>query len=180
MSAATSPSPTGPYLVGRPHQWARDFGVIGLFSGTLAPATLAMVCGWPVVAASGFVGGCGGALLGAMAPSMLERVRGRVPLPALLLLGLPIGAVWGASSGFAAGLTYQLLSGDTVVLPPFLWAWVAAMAGAMQLGLVWFPYTFLRVLDKPTWPVVAASCAGSAALGPLAIAMILFGLWTWL
>ncbi len=164
-----SPQLPAPYLVGSPAHWARDFGLIGLFSGAMGPTILGV--GWSVLVASGLAGAAAGALLGAAAPGVLERVRGRVPIPFLLLMGIPVGAVWGAVAGLAAGLALGSLPNMFV-----LWAMVAGIAGAVQMGAVWFPYTVLSVLRKPTWPVVVLACASSLWLGRIAI--LLFGLVT--
>lgn len=168
-----SPQLPAPYLAGAPAHWARDFGLIGLFSGAMGPTILGV--GWSVMLASGLAGAAAGTLLGAAAPGVLERVRGRVPIPLLLLMGIPVGAVWGAVAGLAAGLALGSLPNLPNML--VLWAMVAGIAGAVQMGAVWFPYTFLRVLQKPTWPVVVLACMGSVALGPLAIVLSFFA-WT--
>ncbi|MCB9684038.1 MAG: hypothetical protein H6735_03220 [Alphaproteobacteria bacterium] len=166
--AATSASVEG-YLVGPPTRWARDWALIGLASGALAPIGLGMwsnPAGIAFVVAAGLVGMIVGAAIGGFAPAVLERVRGRWPIPALLMLGLPIGAVWGALAGLAGGLAV----GD----PSFLVYSVfgAAIAGAAQLGATWFPYTFLSVLQRRTWPVVLLSVLAAPLLGWLAVVLM--------
>lgn len=167
--AATS-AQRGPYLVGSPTRWARDWAIIGLASGALAPigvGVLSSPLGLPFVLAAGLVGMLVGAAIGAAAPPVLERVRGKMPIAALLMLGLPIGAVWGALAGLAGGLATGDL--ETAVLTVF----GAGVAGAAQLGAAWFPYTFLSVLQRRTWPVVLLSVLAAPLLGWLAIVLLL-------
>ncbi len=78
----------------------------------------------------------------------------------------------GAAAGYVAGLASP--NDSCLPLSPGLWVTVAACAGAVQLGLIWSPCTFLSVLRRPAWPVVAQACPGGVGLGPVVIK--LFGL----
>ncbi len=148
-------------VTGSPRRWALDFAIIGGVTSVLAPL---FAFGSPVFAvAAGFWGAATGMAIGRLLPETLERVRGRFPIPVLLALGVPIGAVWGGVTGALAGLT--LGSADTALFG----AMVASVAGAVQFGWLWFPYTFLTVLNRTTIPVVAAACVVAPTLGWLGI-----------
>ncbi|MCB9695384.1 MAG: hypothetical protein H6738_01200 [Alphaproteobacteria bacterium] len=168
-SQTTTSAPREGYLAGPPTRWARDWALIGLASGALAPIGLGMLSspgGQAFVVAAGLVGMMVGGLIGALAPAALERVRGRLPIPALLMLGLPLGAIWGALAGLAGGLAV----GDSNFLDFAVFG--AAVAGAAQLGATWFPYTFLSVLQRRTWPVVLLSVLAAPLLGWVGVILL--------
>ncbi len=178
-TALTShPSTTMPgsrYLVGSPGIWARDWAIIGAGTGVLAPLgviALSMEPGLlPFAAGAGVAGGAAGAVLGATAPRLLERVRGRVPLPVLMLLGLPLGATWGVIAG---GLGALWLPGMELALVVIAAA-IAGVAGAIQLGLTWLPYTVAAVTRRPVWPVVLGSVLVAPAMGWAALLALVVG-----
>jgi len=159
---ALSPASQLPARVtGRPGEWARDFAIVGGISALLAPLFAFSGPAFPVAAM--FWGTLTGLAIGRLLPDVLERVRGRLPIPVLLTLGVPIGAFWGGITGFAAGLSLGSL--ELAVFGGLC----ASIAGAFQFGWLWFPYTFLTVIGRSRWPVVAASAVVAPALGWLAI-----------
>ena len=139
--------------VGRPREWARDFSLIGGVTGLLAPALL----GDPsYVAAAAVSGAIAGGALGAAVPKMLTRLR-HLKVPALMLGGMGIGAVWGGIAGAVAGFT----------MPNLFWlsVAVASIAGALQFGWIWLPYVLKKIGRKRTWPLVLAAFAAAPLLG---------------
>ena len=163
----TAAAPAGPYLVGSRQRWMRDWALIGA-SSALAPAVVlsVLVPGLlPALLLACLIGGVLGGAVGVVAPPLLERVRGRVPIPALLLLGLPLAAVWGWLGGFGAAIA-MLLASDAAAGVHLLGT-LMAVTSALQLGGAWFPYTFQSVLGQRTWPVVLAACCLAPLLGLL-------------
>jgi hypothetical protein len=139
--------------VGRPRDWARDFSLIGGVTGLLAPWLL----GDPsYIAAAAISGAVAGAGLGAAVPRMLVRAR-HWKVPALMLGGMGIGAVWGGIAGAAAGLTQPNLFWLSVA--------IAGIAGAMQFGWIWLPYVLKKIGHKRTWPLLLAAFAAAPLLG---------------
>ncbi|MBX2803198.1 MAG: hypothetical protein KTR31_36295 [Myxococcales bacterium] len=152
-------------VTGRSVPWARDLAIVTGASAYLAPWLV-----WGAWSMSTIAGVCGvltGVAIGVTTPWLLERVRGRVPLPVLAALGFGVGAAWGAGVGAFVGIMGPTLLGPTNT------ALAAAMIGSVQLGLFWFPYTFLTVLGRPTWPVVVASSALAPVVGWLVFSALL-------
>ena len=148
--------------LGKKRSWSRDLATIGGISSLAAPLAVAPTLvgtAYPWVAAA--VGALTGAALGVIVPSVLLRLR-KVPLPMLVLLGPTLGILWGGAVGLAAGLTL----GAEII---WLSAVVAGVAGAIQFGWFWLPYTARRLRSKRTWPVVVAASLLAPALGWAAI-----------
>ena len=151
-------------VVGDTRTWSRDLALVGGVTGFAAPTAM---FGWLVspafCVAAGPAGAAIGWALGRFIPWLLERVRGRVPIPVLLLLlGPALGAFWGGGTGLVAGLLAELWYASTGSEPalfagtlPILGASFGLVAGAVQLGWFWFPYTFQTVRRAPRWPVMA-------------------------
>lgn len=138
-------------LTGSPLRWGRDLGVVGAATGlSLAPLD---TFGWTAAV----VGLVAGLLLGLEMPEFLESARRRIPLSAIgfrcVLAGAGIGAGAGIVAAHAAG---------HLILVPFV---VAGLAGALQLGWLWLPYTILTVLERQTWPLVLMACAAAPVVG---------------
>jgi hypothetical protein len=153
---------TGRELVaGRPEAWARDFGLVGLACGVLAPAAVAGPS--LVFAFTGLAGAFYGVVLGLVAPRVLERVRGRVPLPLLAGAAVGVGAAWGAATAMLGTLG---LGGLLGMVP------VAATAGALVTGAVFLPYTVASVMRLSTWPIVVAASAAAPILGWLSLWLV--------
>jgi len=137
-------------ITGSPLAWARDLALLGggssfalsmLFTG-MVPA------GFPL--AVGLVTGVTGGLVGLATPAALDAVRGRLSLRVLGLLAPIAGALWGG----AAGATAAAVSG-TAAWPLGLIA--GAVAGGLQLGWFWLPYTVQTVRGGRTWPILVAA-----------------------
>lgn len=135
---------------GSPLTWGRDLALIGGVSSFVLPSMMvgplvpAAFPWWAAAAGAGT-----GLLLGLAAPALLDLVRGRVPLLVLVLLAPLVGAAWGGLSGSLAGAA---VGGDSALLGLL----AGSTAGAVQLGIWWFPYTFQTVLQRRRWPVVLA------------------------
>lgn len=148
-------------VTGRPSSWARDGAIVGAVTGYVGPAAVLFGLSlhpWLVACTAAFA--LGGALLGLVMSWVLERLRGRVPLP-VLGVTLPVvavatGSLWAATAGWLVGA------------PVALAATFGGIAVAFQVGMFWFPYTVLAVLGGRRWPVVAAACVVSPFLGLLA------------
>jgi len=165
MSTTTrSASPLGARL-----SWMRDFALIGAASGAGAPALF-----WAdrpgYLAACGVTGAVLGLLLGLLLPPLLLGPVSRWPFGVLLLVGLGVGVAWGGGAGYAGGL-YSFGASDQMGL-----AWLSgacgAVAGALQLGWFWLPYTLRKAKAKSTWPIVLAACLFSGALGYAALSVL--------
>lgn len=153
-------------ITGRPFRWGRDLSLIGgvtTASAMLAAGTLGSVFG--LVAVSTAV--VAGFVLGLEMPSFLDSTRHRLPLA---LVGLRVIAVGGSLGGFV-GLLSSLAAGNPWFLGPLV---VGALAGALQLGWWWLPYTVLTVTERPTWPAVLVACGVAPLVGPLAQALASF------
>ncbi len=160
-------------VTGDAARWARDFALLGAFSGGGAILGFfgSVDAGLAVTAA--VTGMATGAVLGAAMPSVLDVVRKRLPIKVLMFLGLPVGAVWGATTGVSAmalaGNPQTFGGGVPMDMLFTVMALVAGLAGALMFGAVWFPYTFQTVRGGRTWPVVAGACLLTPALGWLGV-----------
>jgi hypothetical protein len=170
------------YLVGSPRSWALDsamllaalpwmaavalmvdavttfgVGVLYLFLEQVAGGVLLL----------SLLAAAGGAMVGAVAPRVLEGLRGRVPLPLLALL---YGTV-ASTVMYGAGLAATALA--PAYLPMFMTPFVLAVTG-LTATLVWLPYTMARVLQGPRGLVLV----GASALAlPLSVTLHLLLLW---
>ena len=155
-------------VTGQPRVWARDMAIVGGVTSLLAPLPailLGATAGFIVV--SSVTGSLTGAAMGAAMPGLLERLRGRLPIPLLLVMGPIPGAVWGGVVGLMGGL----LSGVSVPLTVCVAA--AAVAGAIQFGLFWLPYTVQTVRRGSLWPVVLGACLATPLIGIATIMTVL-------
>lgn len=166
-STARSVRPLGARL-----PWMRDFTLIGAISGAAAPALF-----WldrpGYLAACGVAGAALGLLLGLFLPPLLLGPVSRWPFAVLLLLGLGAGAAWGGAAGLAGGL-FSFGVNDRMGLV-WLSGTCGAVAGALQLGWFWLPYTLRKAKAKSTWPIVLAACLMSGGLGYAALSVISVG-----
>jgi hypothetical protein len=148
-------------VVGLPSRWALDLGAGGAvlpFVSILGPALL--LGGPPPQALWGsllqlaLATGLAGFVLGALAPLVLDKLRGNVPLPLLAWLAATV------CCASMLGVTWL------VPLPAALaLLWVALGAG---LGtFLWLPYLMATALRQPTWPVLATGLLGSSAFTAL-------------
>jgi len=142
--------------------------IVGGVTSFLAPLP-AIVLGAtaPFIGVSAMTGCLTGAVLGAAMPGILERLRGRIPLAGLMALGPIPGAVWGGVVG-AVGFAF---SGVTV--PLVLCVLAASLAGAIQFGLFWLPYTVQTVRGGPLWPVVLGACMATPIIGIVTIITVI-------
>ncbi len=162
-------------VCGDPLIWARDFAVLGLATGGLAPFFVIFDPFFTVV--GGLVGAVGGGLLGALACWATERLRPRVPLAVLLAGMAAVGSLWGAVAGACGGLV-SLHFGPIAGIPMgFI---VGGCTGMVQLALFFGPYLFLSVRKDATWPLVIGAVLLSPFMGWLGLAALgfsTFGLW---
>ncbi len=152
---AHDPARTGD---GQALAWARDFAIVGGVSSFLTPFIMAgefLGARYLVFAAAGGI--VGGFVLGLLFAYLTGASRAdarKVPLWVVALAAPLLGGLWGASVGFVAALGLGRGGWDAVYLSMYL----AAIAGALQLGWFWVGYLFARVRRHPTWPVVVAAC----------------------
>lgn len=151
--------------VGLPARWSRDLALVGGVVAALAPC----VEGWDaeLSLAASLAGAVAGGVLGRVAPGVLDRQRGRVPLAALACLAPLVGAGWGGFAGMAGGIAAR-------VEPPIVVGAWGAVVGALLVGMLWLPYTVQSLRGAPTWPVVLAALLSAPFLG--AIAAVTLGL----
>lgn len=147
-------------LTGQPRTWARDMAIVGGVTSLLAPVPALLLGATVSFLGVSAVAGClSGAALGAAMPGLLDRLRGRLPLHCLMLLGPIPGALWGGVVG-TVGFAF---SGVTV--PLLLCVLAGSLAGAIQFGLFWLPYTVQTVRGAPQWPVVVGACMATPLIG---------------
>ncbi len=150
-------------ITGRPLRWGRDLSVIGAV--TAASAWLALGLASPTFGLVAVLSAAvAGFALGLEMPSFLDTARHRMPLE---LVGVRCIAVGGALGGFV-GLAAATAAGNAWFLGPVV---IGAIAGALQLGWWWLPYTVLTVTERPTWPAVLVACAVAPFVGPIARAV---------
>lgn len=149
--------------------WLRDFTLIGAVTGAAAPA-----CYWwhqpSYLVACGLIGGALGGLLGLVMRPLLLGPFSRWPFGVLLVFGLGVGALWGGGTGLGGGILGFGLE-DQMGLP-FISGIAGAVAGALQLGWFWLPYTLRHARGRSTWPIVLAACVLSAGLGISALLLL--------
>lgn len=160
-----APPIAGP-IPGHPRAWARDLAALG--ATTSVSLSLLFWAGVPrgFTPLVGFFTVLSGGLIGRCMPRVLDAVRGRVPIGALVLAAPVVGGLWGGLSGGLAGLLTEPRSG------PVLGLLAGGLAGAAQFGWFWLPYTVQTVRRKPTWPLLVASVF---ALPAIAVATLLGG-----
>lgn len=137
-------------VTGSPLRWARDMALVGGGTSAFVPALVSGLApsGYPLAAA--LVGAVTGALLGLAMPTLLDLVRGKVPLPLLLVGSLLLGAAWGGVAGAMAGVPFGAGNAGLGLV-------AGSIAGAAQFGWWWFPYTFQTVRGGRTWPLLVAA-----------------------
>lgn len=123
---------------------------------------------WSFVISSTAVGAITGALLGPLLRRVLGGRLGHVPIYQLLLMGLVAGFGWGAVTG--VGGVWTLAALDMLPMSYFsTWNFslvagaIAGVAGAIQFGWFWLPYTIRSGRQKSRWPLLLA--AGLLAFG---------------
>ncbi|MDG1479789.1 MAG: hypothetical protein P8R54_09365 [Myxococcota bacterium] len=157
-------------VTGEPRVWARDMAIVGGVTAFLAPMPALPLATMWFIGATTVTGAVTGAAFGAAMPGALEVLRRRLPLAALLAFGPIPGALWG---GIVGALGFGLSGG---VAPLAVCVLCAAIAGALQFGLFWFPYTFQTVRGAPRWPVVLGACVLTPLIGVLTMSAVLFAM----
>lgn len=155
------PRPLTPNLTGSPLRWGRDLAIVGGMTGFAAPASVCGLSFDPFTLTALTTGLVCGMLLGIEMPAFLESARRRVSLAGIAVRCVAVGAAVGAFIGFVAAQ-----AAGEIFLAPFV---LAGIAGGLQLGWLWLPYTVLTVLERPTWPVILGACAVAPLLGPIAV-----------
>lgn len=166
-----------PAVVGPPLTWSRDFALVGVALGGLAPWFL--LFDLSMALSGGLVGGLLGAALGGAAGWLIEHLRPVVPLSVMLATMAALGAVWGGAAGMLGAASGTVFDEAGLLLGLAL----GGCSGMVVIGL-WFPaYLFLSVRRDPTWPAVlgAVLCAPIAGwLGLAALIVSTFGGWLFL
>lgn len=158
-------------VTGRPRVWARDMAIFGGVTCVAVPGILHTFAPDLYFVWAGLAGMLTGGVLGLVMPRALEALRGRVPIKVLVTLGFPIGAAWGALVGLLASAPYGF-SGSVVALGVVC----ASLAGAVQFGWWWFPYTFQTVRGRRTWPLTVVAVLATPVLAWLAFAAAMFAM----
>ncbi|HHO53888.1 MAG TPA: hypothetical protein ENK18_24205 [Deltaproteobacteria bacterium] len=153
--------PLATSLTGSPLRWGRDLAIVGGMTGFAAPAGVYGLSLEPFTLTALTTGLVCGMLLGIEMPAFLESARRRVSLTGIAVRCVAVGAAVGAFIGFVAAQ-----AAGEIFLAPFV---LAGIAGALQLGWLWLPYTVLTVLERPTWPVVLGACVVAPLLGPVSL-----------
>ncbi|MEZ4235123.1 MAG: hypothetical protein R3F59_02970 [Myxococcota bacterium] len=154
--------------MGSPVRWAGHGALAGgvLAAGVLAPMVAFVVVQaglvFPlrlvlVLAALVGAGTGAGGLLGLLQPLALERLRGRVSLPVIVVGQVAVGAAVAAA---AVGATLWVWAFPVVAAP----AGLAGLAGGLLMLLGWLPVTMALVLRRAAWPVTVAASVGAGGL----------------
>ncbi|MEM6928588.1 MAG: hypothetical protein AAF602_16750 [Myxococcota bacterium] len=150
-------------ITGQPLQWGRDLSAIGAVTaagGSLALGLLGSTFGLVAVTVAAVLG----LVIGLEMPGFLDSARRRMSLE---MVALRCVAVGGAAGGLV-GLIAAGASGNPWFLGPMV---VGALAGALQFGWWWLPYTVLTVTERPTWPAVLVACGLAPLMGPMALTL---------
>lgn len=174
-----------PRIVGTPRHWAGQASLLGALLGGLVPSSFVLVMALvgggsaasgallllPMNLTSALVGALVGGLLGLVHPSLLDTVRGRLPVPVIAALQAVPGALAGALAAAAWLIPPALLFGA----PPLEVLWALSGLGAVIGGLVtplwWLPLTVATVLGR-SWPVSAAAGLGIPSLLALLLGLL--------
>ncbi len=141
-----------------PASWARDFAVIGLFVGALAPYFVIFDAGFAI--AAGLAGAGSGAVVGATSAWTLERVRGVVPLAFLMPAMAFLGMLWGGFAGGCGGMASRFPHD-----PVDLGILFGGLGGALTLGVGFLPYLVLSVRGHATLPMLALGILAAPVMG---------------
>lgn len=144
--------------------WVRDFALVGLVTGFVAPFTVLRNPEYAQLASAG--GALTGAALGALSHLFFARAGRRWPKFAIILLSVLVGAVWGSASGVTTALAVSFRRSFELSLV------VGGCAGALQLSWFWVVYAMRSVRRKSTWSVVLAASLFSVALGWGSVALL--------
>ncbi len=168
---------------GRSARWARDAALVGGWTGwagavfmwlsLIEPGllqSLALLASSPmsgigllvspIFVAAGIAGAVVGGLLGVSGPTLLNELRGRVPIP-MLALGLPV-----ASAGLATAVA--VLAAWAVGIPAMPAVACGIATTAVQVAVFWLPYTVASVVGTPRWPVLGVASLVGPFTGVLA------------
>lgn len=157
-------------ITGRSLDWAVSFSAMGLL--TAAGATLPFL--WMAFPLQDFhlmVAGLAVTTMlvaGATLPLLLDHLRTRVRLRALVVSAVAAGALWGGIvAGVAASITQPQL-----VIPGFSLSLgvegliaAGALVGALQVGWFWLAMAVQTALQRKRWPLVLAAATLAPVLG---------------
>lgn len=150
-------------VTGKPVVWARDLSLVG--TATAAGAVLGLGLLGTLGLATVGIGAVVGFVLGLLMPEFLEESRSRLSLVAIGMRCVTVGFAAGGFVGFASAGLFGPVAGDWWFLAPVL---IGGLAGALQLGWWWLPYTVLTVTRRPTWPAVIVAGLVAPLVGPAA------------
>jgi hypothetical protein len=124
-------------ITGSPSSWARDFAILGGFTGSFAPLCVIGDVGFAAVGA--LVGAATGAVVGVGLRGLLERMRATLPLRVMILVAPVIGAVTGRPR-------WPLVALACLIAPTLGWgalvalftSWVWVPAAPVAIVATWF------------------------------------------
>ena len=145
--------------------WARDYAIVGLLSGGLAPYFVLHQLDFSLGAA--VFGAVGGAVLGLLSASLLQRHRRKLPLVGWLFIMPSLGVLWGAFAGLGGG-AFTGHPEDVMLGMVF-----GAVGGMLQLSWFFPVYLFQSVRGGLTLPVLGAGLLMTSVLGWLPLALLL-------
>ncbi|MEZ4235124.1 MAG: hypothetical protein R3F59_02975 [Myxococcota bacterium] len=161
--------------VGSPVRWAGHGALAGAMVplsllGLLTALQLAVPPWFLVQAFLGLaaVGAAVGGAVGLVEPVLMDRLRGRAGLPAIVCGQAALGAL-ASAAGWVGYTTWNAGVFD----PVMLWfAAVAGAAGAATMLVGWLPVTVAVVTRHRAWPITVASSVVGATVASVGAAFL--------
>ena len=157
------------------HQWQRDgirFGLLVTTSNAFIQSFHSPFDPWALGSLI-LLGGLSGMLISPPVRSMVNRLRGRLPMWALGLLMPVVGGLWGWGVG---AVWMAVITGGEIMANLGFWmsfsALLAAPIGMILVGLLWLPYAMTAVLRLPRWPIMSAAALLSGMVSWWWLAMV--------
>lgn len=164
--------------LGPRRSWLRHWALLGALSSAIAILSL----GLPVfrsqrpellmLALVGTTSGAAGGLaVGSLLRNWFTGVLARIPLPLVFCTIAGVGFAWGV---FIGAMLILVVDGRPFRAPPGLVLTFTGLCGAVQVGLFWFPYTWLRTRQRPGGIVLALSGLAAVFLPLFALPFFTF------
>jgi hypothetical protein len=147
---------------------------VGIYATALQGLASAVAYALPLLATVSMLvaaGAAAGGAVGAVAPSVLERLRGRVPLGLIVAAQPVVGAVAGSIAACLFAGMRAAFGGPHPPLAAVALMFLGALFGAPTAAVWWLPFTVATVLGR-RWPVTTAAGVVAPLLVLAAIAAV--------